>query len=74
MRVAFFGLPLAALLLHRDGHEIVHAAISRADAVGNRRIRRVLGAARVVRVGEVGAAALRERVKNITLKDKSKFS
>lgn len=47
MRVAFFGLPLAALLLHADGHEIVHAGICRAGALGTRRLRARLGAARV---------------------------
>ena len=43
LKIAFFGLPLAALLLHRDGHEIALAALCRADAVGVRRARRVLG-------------------------------
>jgi methionyl-tRNA formyltransferase len=43
LRIAFFGLPLAALLLARDGHEIVLAAISRTDAVGLRRARRLFG-------------------------------
>jgi methionyl-tRNA formyltransferase len=42
-RIAFFGLPLAALLLARDGHDIALAAISRADAVGLRRARRAFG-------------------------------
>jgi methionyl-tRNA formyltransferase len=41
--VAFFGLPLAALLLHRDGHDVVLAAISRTDAPGLRRARRMFG-------------------------------
>jgi methionyl-tRNA formyltransferase len=41
MRIAFFGLPLAAWLLHRDGHEIVYAGISRAGP-GLRRVRRAL--------------------------------
>lgn len=48
MRVAFFGLPLAALLLHHDGHRIVYAGICRREALGVRRVRRVLG--RVVRM------------------------
>ncbi|MFI5302040.1 MAG: hypothetical protein ACHREM_28450, partial [Polyangiales bacterium] len=48
MRIAFFGLPLAALLLHRDGHEIVYAAICRDGAAGTRRLRRRLGDERVV--------------------------
>jgi methionyl-tRNA formyltransferase len=43
MRVAFFGLPLAALMLHRRGHSIVHAALCRRGAPGERRLRRLLG-------------------------------
>ncbi len=43
MRIAFVGLPLAALLLARDGHEIVWAGICRRDAIGTRRLRRLLG-------------------------------
>jgi methionyl-tRNA formyltransferase len=42
MRILFLGLPLAALLLERDGHEIVLAAVCRRDALGLRRLRRVL--------------------------------
>lgn len=41
MRIAFFGLPLAAWLLHCDGHEIVYAALSR-PGPGTRRLKRVL--------------------------------
>ena len=37
MRIAFFGLPLAAVLLARDGHDIVYAAASR-RAPGLRRL------------------------------------
>ncbi len=37
VRIAFFGLPLAAVLLARDGHEIVYAAASR-RAPGLRRL------------------------------------
>ncbi len=37
MRIAFFGLPLGALLLARDGHEIVYAAACR-RAPGLRRL------------------------------------
>ncbi len=47
MRVAFFGLPMAALLLARDGHEIVYAAICRAGAIGTRRLTRHIGRERV---------------------------
>ena len=45
MKIAFFGLPLAALLLHADGHSLVYAGICRREALGVRRVRRVLGRA-----------------------------
>lgn len=50
VRIAFFGLPLAACLLHADGHEIAVAALSREDetALGKRRLRRLIGDQRVV--------------------------
>ena len=40
MRIAFFGLPLAAYLLHRDGHAIVYAGLSRPSA-GTRRVKQL---------------------------------
>lgn len=43
MRIAFVGLPLAALLLRGDGHEIVWAGVCRRDAIGTRRLRRAIG-------------------------------
>lgn len=43
MRIAFVGLPLAALLLAHDGHTIVWAGICRRDAIGTRRLKRRLG-------------------------------
>jgi len=43
MRIAFVGLPLAALLLAHDGHTIVWAGICRRDAIGTRRLRRLIG-------------------------------
>jgi methionyl-tRNA formyltransferase len=43
MRIAFFGLPMAALALLRARHEVALAAISRRDAPGLRRLRRALG-------------------------------
>lgn len=52
MRIAFFGLPIAALLLLDDGHEIVFAGICRAEAPGTRRLRARLGGERVVVVPE----------------------
>ena len=46
MRIAFFGLPLAPLLLARDGHDIVYAAVSR-QVPGLRRLRLRAGADRI---------------------------
>jgi methionyl-tRNA formyltransferase len=43
VRIAFFGLPLAGLLLLADGHDLVLAASPRRDAPGNRRLRGRLG-------------------------------
>lgn len=48
LRIAFCGLPLAALLLAADGHTIVWAGICRREALGTRRLTRVLGASNVV--------------------------
>ena len=48
MRVAFVGLPLAALLLLADGHTIVWAGICRRGAIGTRRLKRLLGERSVV--------------------------
>jgi methionyl-tRNA formyltransferase len=61
-RLVFFGLPLAALLLARDGHEVTLAALSRTDAVGRRRIKRLLGPERVLEKPKAGSPALLERV------------
>jgi methionyl-tRNA formyltransferase len=47
VRLVFFGLPLAALLLARDGHEVRWAAICRRGAIGTRRLTRLLGRGRV---------------------------
>ena len=47
MKIAFVGLPLAALLLAEDGLDIVWAGICRKDALGLRRLTKRLGKARV---------------------------
>jgi methionyl-tRNA formyltransferase len=62
VRIAFFGLPLAALLLHRDGHEIAYAALCR-PSVGTRRLKRALGEARVAVKPDVMAAKTIARVR-----------
>ncbi len=48
MKIAFVGLPLGALLLQADGHEIVWAGICRTQALGTRRLTRALGKDRIV--------------------------
>ncbi|HPB99189.1 MAG TPA: formyltransferase family protein, partial [Polyangiaceae bacterium] len=48
MRIAFLGLPVAALLLLEDGHELVLAGLSGRWRTGERRLRARLGAERVV--------------------------
>jgi methionyl-tRNA formyltransferase len=61
VRIAFFGLPLAAVLLARDGHAIVYAAACR-QAPGLRRLRRRVGADRVFVRPDVDAAETLTRV------------
>lgn len=48
LRIAFFGLPLAALLLDADGHDLRVVVLSPIEAPGRRRLVRKLGAARVL--------------------------
>jgi len=63
LRIVFFGLPLAAVLLARDGHEIALASFSLASAVGLRRARRLLGEERVLVKPSVRDPALLARVR-----------
>jgi methionyl-tRNA formyltransferase len=56
VRIAFVGLPLAALLLARDGHTIAWAGVCRRDAIGVRRLKKQLGS-RVVMVPNLDASA-----------------
>lgn len=57
MRIAFVGLPLAALLLARDGHEIVWAGVCRRGAIGTRRLTRVIGRENVAIVPDLARCA-----------------
>ncbi len=65
LRIVFFGLPLAALLLARDGHEIELCAVCRKDALGLRRAIRTFGKSRMLVRPRANDAALRARVKAI---------
>jgi methionyl-tRNA formyltransferase len=61
MKIAFFGLPVGAILLAADGHDVVWAGICRAGAIGTRRLRRCIGPARVHVVPDAGGEiALKE--------------
>ncbi len=49
MRLVYFGMPLGALLLARDGHELAYVGIARDEAPGIRRTKKVFGARAFVR-------------------------
>ncbi len=63
LRIVFFGLPLAALLLARDGHTIELASICRKDGLGVRRARRTFGRDRVLMKPDAASPALHDRVR-----------
>lgn len=42
MKILYLGLPLGALMLQREGHELVAAGVSRVGSPGMRRLRRVM--------------------------------
>lgn len=48
MRIAFVGLPLAALLLAHDGHDVVLAGLRKGLTTGRRRLGRRIGQQRIV--------------------------
>jgi methionyl-tRNA formyltransferase len=48
LKIAYFGLPLGALLLAQDGHQLSLVALSPVEAPGRRRLSRRLAAARLV--------------------------
>jgi len=57
-RIVFFGMPIAALLLARDGHDLVYLAIGRDDALGRRRAKRVFGERAFMRPDPSSPAAI----------------
>ena len=62
MRIAFLGLPLAALLLARDGHEIAYAGVL--PERGLRRLRGRIGARRVYVTPDLGTDAAVANLRN----------
>jgi methionyl-tRNA formyltransferase len=66
LRIVFFGLPLAAVLLARDGHDVALASLSFAEAIGLRRARRLLGDDRVLIKPSARDPELLARVRSLT--------
>lgn len=62
-RVLYFGLPLGALCLARDGLEIVGACISRPEQPGMRRLRRTLTDALALERPDLSERAIVERLR-----------
>jgi methionyl-tRNA formyltransferase len=62
LRLVFFGLPLAAVLLANDGHRIELACVCRSGALGTRRLTRLLGPERVLVRPRATDRALARRV------------
>jgi methionyl-tRNA formyltransferase len=61
VKIAFFGLPLAAILLARDGHTIVWAGVCRKGALGTRRLRALVENVEIV--PDANSGAVRERIR-----------
>jgi methionyl-tRNA formyltransferase len=56
VRIAFFGLPLAALLLGADGHRVELAVLAPVEAPGRSRLLRTVGGERVLDAASLGGA------------------
>jgi methionyl-tRNA formyltransferase len=65
LKIVFFGLPLGAILLAHDGHEVALASLSRTDAVGLRRARRLFGPDRLLVKPSARDPGLLDRVRAI---------
>ncbi|MCL2822924.1 MAG: hypothetical protein FWD57_02940 [Polyangiaceae bacterium] len=65
MRVAFLGLPLAALLLHSDGHTISIAGLRSGLTTGQRRLISTIGQRNIVVDPQNDWTAFREKLKCI---------
>jgi methionyl-tRNA formyltransferase len=62
MKIAFFGLPLAAVLLARDGHELVYAGL--VDGIGKRRLAKHLASGKIHAFPDLTADTTFERVRD----------
>jgi methionyl-tRNA formyltransferase len=63
MKIAYFGLPLAGLLLLEDGHQLCRAVLSPVAGPGRRRLLRRLGAHRVSLGASVTPAEVTEQLR-----------
>jgi methionyl-tRNA formyltransferase len=61
VRIAFLGLPLAAVLLASDGHEVVYAGL--VSGIGTRRLRRILGPGKANAMPELTSARVVEQIR-----------
>jgi methionyl-tRNA formyltransferase len=64
MNIAFFGLPVAALALAHDGHDLAFAALSRVEAPGRRRLGRHLARERIVDALELSTGRIEQLVED----------
>jgi methionyl-tRNA formyltransferase len=55
LSIAYFGLPVAACLLHGDGHDVRVAVLAPVPGPGRRRLVRALGSDRILPANELGA-------------------
>ncbi|MBS2012341.1 MAG: hypothetical protein JST00_05620 [Deltaproteobacteria bacterium] len=63
MKIAFVGLPIAALLLAADGHDVVWAGVCRKEAPGTRRLAKRLGKGRVRVVPDLARATTLDEIR-----------
>lgn len=62
MKIAYFGLPLAGLLLLHDGHPLCRAVLSPVAGPGRRRLSARLGPSRISEGGDLSAVELEEQL------------
>jgi methionyl-tRNA formyltransferase len=62
LKIAYFGLPLGALLLARDGHALEPCVLSPVDAPGHRRLRKQLGPSEILVARALDKTTLERKV------------
>jgi methionyl-tRNA formyltransferase len=64
LKIGYFGLPLGAYLLIRDGHELDPCVLSPIEAPGRRRVKTQIAAERLVNARGASAQATHQKIKN----------